>query len=58
MNWNMISDGLPEEKEEVLLRWAVPDMPSISVLDECFTNPLMAILLSGNSSWIAAMPAR
>ena len=39
MNWNMISDGLPEEKEEVLLRWAVPDMPSIFRIGRVLYKP-------------------
>lgn len=39
MNWNLISDGLPPEKQEVLLRWAVPDMPSIFRLGTLLYEP-------------------
>lgn len=29
ITWNLISDGLPEAKQTVLLHWPVPDMPPI-----------------------------
>lgn len=29
MNWNLITDALPAEKQEVLLRWPVPGVPSV-----------------------------
>ncbi len=40
MNWNLISDGLPDEKVEVLLHWPVPGMPPVyrlgRLLFKCF----------------------
>ncbi len=39
MNWNLIADGLPAEKQGVLLRWAVPDAPSIFRIGRILHKP-------------------
>jgi len=39
MNWNSISDTLPPEKQEVLLRWPVPDAPSIFRIGRILHKP-------------------
>ena len=39
MNWNLLADGLPPEKQEVLLRWAVPGMPSIFRIGSMLYKP-------------------
>jgi hypothetical protein len=42
MDWNLISDGLPPVKQGVLLRWAVPDMPSIFRLGSLLCAPILS----------------
>lgn len=39
MNWNAISDGLPGEKQEVLLHWPVPGLPPTYRLGSILHKP-------------------
>jgi len=39
MEWQALSDGLPEEKQLVLLHWPIPDMPPIYRLGTLLYKP-------------------